>query len=83
MAIDIAAARRNLGYRWGLGRPLRARELARVLGLVGINAGKYIIEWERGKSQPRGPTILAIELMCEGAIPPRLEEAIPKAKVNR
>ena len=67
---DLYAARATLGLMWGLGRPLKASEMGRVLRLGGRDPGESVRDYERGKTRISGPVSLAVELMLAGAVPP-------------
>lgn len=72
---ELRAARATLGDMWGLGRPLRAAELGRLLGLRGRDPGQSVLTWER--DGPTGPAAIAIELMlATGRQPSTFEAAI-------
>lgn len=80
--IDIQRARVTLGTMWGLKRPLRKAELARILRIKvkrGANADA-VRDWETGRRRISGPVSVAIELMLAGARPPTLDVAIKLAK---
>jgi hypothetical protein len=66
---DLYNARATLGLMWGLGRPLKASEMGRVLRLGGRDPGESIRDYERGKTRISGPVALAVELMLAGAVP--------------
>lgn len=66
---EIHAARARLGEMWGLGRPLLASELGRVLRLTGRDPGEAVRDWEIGKASVSGPVSVAIDLMLAGARP--------------
>jgi hypothetical protein len=66
---DLYNARATLGLMWGLGRPLKASEMGRVLRLGGRDPGESIRDYERGKTRISGPVALAVELMLQGAVP--------------
>jgi hypothetical protein len=68
--LELYAARRTLGEMWGLGRPLRASEMGRVLRLGGRDPGASIRDYERGKTKISGPLSVAVEMMLAGAKPP-------------
>lgn len=72
---ELYAARRALGEMWGLGRPLHASELGRVLRLGGKEPGESIRDYERGKTRISGPMSVAVEMMLRGALPP---DGLPK-----
>lgn len=72
---DIRDARAKLGKMRGLGRPLHASELGRLLRLKGRDPGESILDWERGKPIS-GPASVALEMMLAGAEPPTWHEAI-------
>lgn len=67
---DVFRARGTLGRMWGLGRPLFAAELARLLRLGGRDPGASIRDYERGKTAVSGPVSVALEMMLAGAPPP-------------
>lgn len=73
---ELYAARRTLGEMWGLGRPLHASELGRVLRLGGTDRGESIRDYERGKTKIGGPLSVAVEMMLKGALPPDGLEAL-------
>jgi hypothetical protein len=75
---DIRKARATLGDMWGLGRPLQAAELGRVLRLQG-DVGASVLAWEAGKPVS-GPVSVAIEMMLAGDRPPTLEEALAQSR---
>lgn len=59
---EFRDARRSLGERWGLGRPLHAAEMGRLLGLKAQrDPGEQVLKWER--TEPTGPASIAVELM--------------------
>lgn len=68
-AADIRDARARLGEMWGLGRPLRAAELGRILGLRGRDPGESVLDWESGRRPISGPAALAIDAMLAGYRP--------------
>lgn len=74
---QIRNARATLGKQWGLDRPLRAAELARVLGLTGRDPGRSVLDWEDGKTRITGPVSLAMWYMlhCD-LLPPTYDDAI-------
>ena len=69
---ELTAARVRLGAMWGLGRPLGAAELGRLLRLGGDPRDR-IGEMERGKRPVSGPVAVAIEMMLAGAEPPEFD----------
>jgi hypothetical protein len=72
---ELRAARRTLGEMWGLGRPLHAAELGRLLNLRGPDPGQSVLDWER--TGPTGPAAIAIELMiATGEKPSTYDAAI-------
>lgn len=73
---DIRNARQSLGTLWGLGRPLRAAELGRVLGLAGRDPGRSVLDWEAEKFPVSGPVSLSIGAMLAGYEPPGKDEAL-------
>lgn len=72
---ELRDARAALGALWGLGRPLHASELGRVLRLGGKEPGESIRDYERGKTRISGPMSVAVEMMLRGALPP---DGLPK-----
>ena len=72
----VREARSRLGDLWGLGRPLRASELARALRLKGRDPGQTVLRWESGKAPVSGPASVAIEMMLAGATPPDGAEGV-------
>jgi hypothetical protein len=60
----------------GLGRPLHASELGRILRLTSRDPGAVVIGWEREHHQITGPVSLAIDLMLAGAIPKDMSNAV-------
>jgi hypothetical protein len=67
---DLTEARRRLGVRWGLCRPLHMSELAQALRLVGNDPGGTIRDYESGKKPISGPISVCIEMWLGGAPPP-------------
>jgi hypothetical protein len=70
---ELTAARVRLGTLWGLGRPLGAAELGRLLRLATGDPRHTVLEWERGRRPVSGPVSVAIEMMLAGAKPPEFE----------
>ncbi len=62
----VRGARATLGEMWGKGRPLKASELGRALGLAGDEPGQTVLRWERGKVQITGPASLLIQAFLDG-----------------
>jgi hypothetical protein len=75
---EIREARAKLGTMWGLGRPLGAAELGRLLRLAG-EAGHFVLEMERGKRPVSGPVSVAIEMMLAGCKPPTFKAEFSEA----
>ncbi len=73
---SLATARERLGEMWGLDRPLKAAELARVLRMRGNNAARKIIAWESGEAKVTGPASVAIEALLSGWQPQDLRERL-------
>jgi hypothetical protein len=74
---EVRDSRETLGRKWGLGRPLRAAELARLLGLRGRHAGASVLAWEDGRETVSGPASLAIWYMIHShQLPPSFDEAV-------
>lgn len=74
---EVRTARATLGEIYGLGRPLKASELGRLLRLSGRDPGRHILDLESGKHPASGPIIVALELMLAGGKPSHFAEAIP------
>lgn len=74
---QVREARASLGHQFGLGRPLRAAELGRLLRLKGRDPGATVLAWEAG-APVSGPVSVALEMMLAGARPPTFEESIRK-----
>lgn len=72
---EFRQARAVIGARHGLGRPLRAAEMARLLKLRGTNAGATVLGWETGV-EVSGPVSVAVELMIAGGKPAHWGEAV-------
>jgi hypothetical protein len=70
---ELVEARAELGMAWGLGRPLFASELGRILGMGGRDPGESIRDWETGRRRMPGPAEVAVELMLAGALPQALQ----------
>ena len=60
---------RSSDERWGLGRPLRMKELGMILRLRGPDPGRAVSRWESGARAQSGPYDLALELLRDGAKP--------------
>lgn len=75
--IDMRAARAALGEMWSLGRPLKASEMGRLLGLKGRDPGAQVLKWERGEPIT-GPVRVAVEMMLDGAIPRSASQLISR-----
>jgi hypothetical protein len=67
---ELCEARRALGEKWGLGRPLTPLEMGRLLRLAGNDPGASILDYERGRSRISGPMSVAVAMMLDGAVPP-------------
>jgi len=55
---------------WNLGRPLKASEMGRALGLSGRDPGQSVIDYERGKTAISGPISILVRVYLNGALPP-------------
>jgi hypothetical protein len=75
---EVYEARQDLGYAWGLGRPLFAAELGRVLKLTGREPGQQVLRWEAGKARVPGPAEVALQLMLRGSMPAGVRAGIRK-----
>jgi hypothetical protein len=73
---DIHKARVALGKLYGLGRPLKASELGRLLRMPGRDPGRSVLDWEDGKYPLNGPASVAVEAMLDGFRPRHFAEAI-------
>lgn len=73
---EFYAARRALGEMWGLGRPLHAAEMGRLLGLKAQrDPGEQVLKWER--TEPTGPASIAVEMMlATGRRPSTFDTAV-------
>jgi hypothetical protein len=71
---DLVEARDILGVRWGLGRPLMAAELGRVLRLRGRDPGQSVRAWETGQTPLPGPVSVLVEMMLSGCVPPTRDQ---------
>lgn len=60
---ELRDARRAIGEALGLGRPLHASEMGRLLRLQGRDPGESVRDYERGKTSISGPVSLAVELL--------------------
>ena len=68
----IASARRSLGPAYGLARPLRKVELARLVGL----GPDYVARLERGTGALSGPVYVVIRMLMAGHRSPWHEDAL-------
>lgn len=68
----IAMARQRLGAAYGLSRPLRRVELARLVGLH----PDFLARVEKGKMPVGGPVRVAIEMLLAGNRSPLHESAL-------
>lgn len=66
---DLRDARATLGALWGLGRPLGASELGRLLRLSG-KPGHTVLQYESGRRAISGPVSVCIEMWLAGYKPP-------------
>ena len=73
---DLRTARATLGELYGLGRPLAAAELGRLLRLPGRDPGRSVLDWEDGKYPLSGPASVAVEALLGGFRPGHFAEAI-------
>lgn len=79
---EIRQARADLGRLFGLGRPLRAAELGRLLRLKGRDPGATVLAWEAG-DPISGPVSVAVEMMLDGARPPTFDEFLNYGKTQK
>ncbi len=70
MPVDLSTARRIVGERWGLGRPLSYAETARALRMAGASGGDTVRLWERNPSKMTGPASVALFYMIIDGMPP-------------
>lgn len=75
-ALEFRDARGELGFAWGLDRPLTLSEFGRVLRLGGVRPDQSVRDYERGKTQVSGPLSLLVELLLAGARPKGLARII-------
>lgn len=80
---ELYAARASLGLRWGLGRPLHASEMGRLLRLAGKDPGESVRDYERGKTGISGPLSVAVEAMLDGYQPRHWRACISKPGPKR
>ncbi len=74
--LDITAARQELGDRYGLGRPLRKAELARLVGLSDRLGDDWIGRLEKGQGVLSGTVEVVIRMLLAGERSPRHEDAL-------
>lgn len=79
----VAHARNELGSRYGLGRPLRKTELARLVGLSDEHGADHVSGLEKGKAVLSGPVEVVIRMLLEGHRSPRHEEALRSRYADR
>lgn len=72
----VAHARRELGNRYGLGRPLRRAELARLVGLSDRYGGEHVADLENGRDALSGPVEVVLRMLLAGEQSPRHAEAL-------
>jgi hypothetical protein len=73
---NLRTARATLGKLYGLGRPLKASELGRLLRMPGRDPGRSVLDWEYGKYPLNGPAAVAVEALLGGFRPGHFAEAI-------
>jgi hypothetical protein len=71
---EMRDARAKLGVIWGKPRPISKRALGRAIGLVGVNPGQSIHDYERGKSKISGPIARLVRMYLRGVLP---EDGVP------
>ena len=76
----ITRARDQLGQAYGLGRPLHAAELGRLLGCERRDPGASVLDWENGKRAISGAVAVAIGALLAGYRPPGFYQVIPPMK---
>jgi hypothetical protein len=82
--IQLSEAMNVLGALWGLDRPVTPRELGKALELNPKNPARPIQDWLEGRRRPNEATLVAIEMMRLGALPPRgLREVLEPRKRKR
>jgi hypothetical protein len=74
--LDIVQVRKDLGEKWGLGRPITKQELGRALALSPKYGGEHIAKIEAGKTTVSGPVEVAIRMMLKGAKPHTMADVI-------
>jgi len=67
---QLRDARARLGDMWNLGRPLRASEMGRALGLSGRDPGQSVLDYESGKATISGTGAILVRVYLNGALPP-------------
>ena len=75
-AMDIAAARVEIGKVWGLDRAITKAELGRALGLSASNGGDYVSKLESGKHKLTGTIRVCVEMLIDGATPRHMSDII-------
>jgi hypothetical protein len=72
----IATARRDLGEAYGLGRPLRRTELARLIGLSDGHGDDHLARLEKGTAVLSGPVEVVLRMLLEGHASPLHKRAL-------
>lgn len=73
----VARARHELGAAYGLARPLRKTELARLIGLEpGRHGGDFVGRLEKGTATLSGPLQVVLRMLLDGHSSPRHAEAL-------
>lgn len=67
---QLHEARRELGLKWGFGRPLHCTEMGIALGLSGKDPGQSVRDYERGATRISGPIAILVTLYLKGILPP-------------
>jgi hypothetical protein len=78
----VGMARAIIGEKWGLGRPLRRSELARVLRYQGANGSATIAAYETGAARVPAVVSLALDLLCLTNGPPDGPDSLKPAKAK-
>lgn len=82
--LDFTAARHALGEAYGIGRPLRKTELARLCGLeAGRHGAGFVGRLESGKAALSGPLEVVLKMLLAGNRSPRHAEAMASRYAGR
>lgn len=77
---ELEAARRTLGERWDLGRPVSVMEMASMLGIAQKDS---YLKMESDPSKVTGPVSTAVRAFLRGYRPPNAPATDPAVKSAR